>query len=412
MLGGTEKLSLKDQTGKPYVIEAGQVRFAVEETFKGSGALEVTIRVESRIGDSCGPYGLRRGERYVVYAYTDETKKVLSTGACTRTRVTSSEYAKEDLDFLKNLPPPGVGGNLRGLIYTDVKDTDTPLPDVMVRISNTDGQVITAFTNKKGRFEVKQLKPGKYKVEPEFPANYTSEKKSLELDIDDRGTADATFVAFMDGKVSGKVFDREGKSFNHISLEMIGKGKQLSGYSTGEDGAFEVEGVPPGEYFLYLEMQGSGNSKAPYYYPGTFDYRKAVPIRVGLGEKVEGLEFRLPRSSIVRTFEGEVVWKDGTPAAGVEVLLLCPRSFTPNRLTVESGSVRTQTNDQGRFRIEGFTGESYLITARGRKQGTEEGELIQMHSPERKISVGESVNEMKLTLSNNGYYGKGACPKF
>jgi hypothetical protein len=193
---------------------------------------------------------------------------------------------------------------------------------------------------------------------------------------------------------------------------MIGKGKSVTGYSTGEDGRFEVEGVPPGEYFLYVEMQGSGNSKAPYYYPGTFDHKKASSIRVGLGEKVEGLEFLLPRWSIVRTFEGEVIWKDGSPAAGVEVLLLCPRSFTPNGLTVESSPLRTQTDDQGRFRIEGFTGEGYLLTARGKKQGTKEGEVVQVHAPEQRIVSGESVKDLKLTLSRNGYASKGGCPKF
>lgn len=34
MLAGTEQLSLKDKRGTPYVIEAGHVRFAVEEMFK------------------------------------------------------------------------------------------------------------------------------------------------------------------------------------------------------------------------------------------------------------------------------------------------------------------------------------------------------------------------------------------
>ena len=115
MLGGTEKLSVKDERGKPRFIEAGDLRFAVEEVFKGRVGDEATIKIASNVGTSCGPYGLQRGERYVVYAYADESdEKILHSGVCTRTMATGSKYAKDDLDFLRNLPPPGVGGNIRG----------------------------------------------------------------------------------------------------------------------------------------------------------------------------------------------------------------------------------------------------------------------------------------------------------
>src|SRR5687768_3483965 len=100
MLGGTEKLSIKDQDGKLRFIEAGKVRFAVEEIFKGEVEDEATIIIESHEGTSCGPYGLQAGERYLVYAYADKRDgKILYSGVCTRTVTTDSKYAKDDLDF-------------------------------------------------------------------------------------------------------------------------------------------------------------------------------------------------------------------------------------------------------------------------------------------------------------------------
>ena len=36
VLGGTEKLTVKDEKGKAYELEAGQIRFTVEELFKGN----------------------------------------------------------------------------------------------------------------------------------------------------------------------------------------------------------------------------------------------------------------------------------------------------------------------------------------------------------------------------------------
>ena len=410
MLGGTEKYSLKNDAGKAYVLEAGQVRFSVEEIFKGNEAAEVTLHVDRGDPARCPVYGLERGKRYVVYAHADEKNpQITYTGRCTRTRIAQGKFAKEDLDYLRNLPPRGSGGNIRGNIYADVySGKDMPLPDVRVKITAQGGQVITVFTNKKGEYEVKQLKPGKYKVEPELPPNFTSEQKIDEVDVDDLGTANATFVAFMDGKVSGRVFDTEGNSFSRVALEMVAKGESVPGFSTGDDGGFEVEGAPPGEYVLYMEVRDKDGKRTPYYYPGTFQHEKAGVIRVGLGEKVEGLQFRLPSGSIVRTIEGEVVWKDGTPAANEEVWLTCAQSSTADGLTVYFWQ-RTQTNNEGRFRIEAFTGESYVIMARGRKKN---GELVEMHSPNRKIAAGESVKELKLTLSEDGLYSKERCSKF
>lgn len=140
MLGGTENVSRRNQDGKPVSIEAGEVRFRVEENFKGSLVGEVIIHVASMKGTSCGDYGLRRGAQYIVYAYGEDERK-LHTGVCTRTVEAESEYAKEDLEFLRHLPAPGTGGNLRGRVWADLRaGGTTPLPDVKVHIRNAEGE--------------------------------------------------------------------------------------------------------------------------------------------------------------------------------------------------------------------------------------------------------------------------------
>src|SRR5262249_4232607 len=53
MLGGTESLSVQDGKGESRTIEAGEVRFTVEEAFKGGLGTEATIRVASNKGTSC-----------------------------------------------------------------------------------------------------------------------------------------------------------------------------------------------------------------------------------------------------------------------------------------------------------------------------------------------------------------------
>ena len=406
MLGGTEKLADHEHEGRTYKPEAGEVRFAVEEVFKGEASGEITVEVASMVGTSCGPYGLRRGERYVVYAYESEDEpKTLYTGVCTRTMEVDSSYAAADLKFLRDLPPAGSGGNLRGRVWADLRaDGATPLADVTINIRGADEKVLTARTDQEGEFEVKNLKPGKYRVEPVLPANYTTEPRSSEVEVNDRGTAVVGFEAYIDGKVSGRVTDRDGRGFNSIFLKLDGEGRRVYGHSAGEGGRFEVEGVPPGEYILYLELQHDDHEKnRNFYYPGTFKREEAQAIRVGLGEKVEGLEFQLPDAYRIRTIEGRVTWGDGKPAAGVEVLLLCPRSSKAGGFSVESGPTGTRTDEEGRFRLEGFAGGVYWIEARGSKKVGEKGDAVDVHSPPKKIVVKESLKNLKLVLSEEGF---------
>lgn len=406
MLGGTEKLPVKERDGKSYVIEAGAVRFAVEESFKGDLKGEITIDIASMDGTSCGPYGLKRDERYLVYAYSsNKDGKTLYSGVCTRTVSVSSKYAKEDLDFLRNLPPEGAGGNLRGRIWADLRAGGaTPLSNVKVKIRGEDGRVITVKTDKDGAFEVKKLKPGKYRVEPVFPENYWSEHEFEEVQVDDRGTAGAAFEAYIKGKVSGRVVDKEGRPFNSVFLHLVGGGKTVYGHSTGENGVFEVEGVPPGEYVLYLEMQNADyNKNRNFYYPGTFKREEAMVIKVGLGKTIEGIEFLLPDEFKVRSIEGQVVWEDGKPAADVEVMLLCPQGVGPGGFAVEFSPTTTSTDEQGRFRLQGFTGESYWIEARGSKQAGKEDESVEFHSPSKQLLLNENLKNIQLILSEKGF---------
>jgi hypothetical protein len=405
MLGGTEKFSLKDDGDMPRSIEAGSVRFTVEEVFKGNVINETTIEIASMDGTSCGPYGLTRGERYLVYAYGDEKNDaILYTGVCTRTKRTSSPFANQDLDFLRNLPPAGTGGNLRGRISADLKVGGvTWLADVKVDIKNADNEVVTVRTDKEGKFEVRKLKPGKYTVEPEFPANYLPSYKSAEVTIEDRGTADVGFGAVLDTRVAGRVVDRDGQGFNSAFLQFEGGGKKsIYGHSLGGDGAFEVVGAPPGEYLLYIEMQSEDDKRnRKYYYPGTFKLDEATTIKVGLDARIEELEFVLPGEFKVRTVEGQVTWPDGKPAVDAEVMLGCRRSSRKNGLAVEYMPTRTRTDEQGRFRLEGFSSELYWLQAWGSKDHSGKSE-VDFHPSRRKLLLNENLKNLKLILSEAG----------
>src|SRR5262249_18122914 len=216
--------------------------------------------------------------------------------------------------------------------------------------------------------------------------------------------------AYINGGVAGRIVDKDGQSFNWIFLHLASDGKSVYGHSTGLNGGFAVSGVPPGNYILYIELQGSDHkSNKKWDYPGTFERAEAAVIEVGLAEKVEGLEFPLPGEYKVSTIEGQVTWEDGQPAANVEVMLLCPRSAKQDGFVVEFGPPTVRTDDLGRFQMEGFTNEVYWIEARGSKKDAKKDAMVEVHSQSRRIAPTEGLRGIKLVLSEKGF--SGGCGK-
>jgi hypothetical protein len=418
MVGATERLTVRDENDKPVTIEAGTVRFDVEELFKGSVSSESAVFIDSMDGTSCGPYGLKRGERYVVYAYDGgRDEKTLSSGVCTRTAPVNAKGAEDDLKFLRSLPPAGAGGTIEGRLWIDTRVRNAggaarPLAGVKVLIRGENNAVFTAMTDEKGEFVVKKLKEGKYRVEPQFPAGYYTDQQSDEVSVADRGTVSVGFEAYHNGFVAGRVVDRSGRGFNSIFLHFVavdektGRETVVYGHSSGENGDFDIEGVPPGDYTLYLEMRRDGDYKErKYFYPGTFKPEESVRIKVGPGGKVEGLNFLLPDEYRVKTIEGRVFWPDGKPASGVEVLLICPQGLASNGYRVEFSPTRAETDDEGRFTIEGFAGQTYWLEARGQRERAKKGEIESKYAPAGKIALADDVRDLKLILSKNGLSG-------
>ena len=399
MTGGTEKNTIQDREGAPYEIESGEVTFEVEEAFKGNPGKTVTIQIASMKGTSCGTYGLRRGETYVVYAYAYKPD-MLSTGVCTRTGTVSQ--AKEEVAFLRSLPPGGSGGTITGRIWLDTKGINgggaKPLGGVSVRITGPRQKAVTAVTDMEGNFEASGLPAGIYMVTPKFPQNYFSDTDSAEVMLSDLGTASAWFEAEYKSRIFGRISDIGGVPYIEGSAYLENSDAVISSETFGEDRKFLLEGIPPGEYKLYIEMHGPHDKEGKYYYPGTYNPSKAKTIKIALGETKNGLRFILPREFRVKTITGQVLWADGTSAADVEVFLLCPESAKANGYILESFPPGTKTDKKGWFTISAIGGTVYWLEARARKN---EEEFL--HSPLNKITVRSNIRNKKLVLSETGF---------
>lgn len=153
-----------------------RVTMKVRKAYKGS--LGEAVYVYTGNGDSDCGYRFKIGSRYLVYAYEYDGR--LSTSYCSRTR--QMKYAKDDLDYLLNLPGLPSGVTIFGRIYKFDSQQVGPLrsigfPQVKIEIDGPERKTI--LTDSEGSFSVKGLVAGQYDVKAERPNGFDPSVLSL-----------------------------------------------------------------------------------------------------------------------------------------------------------------------------------------------------------------------------------------
>jgi hypothetical protein len=194
----------------------------VEKTFKGSVGAELPLR---SYNTSCD-FDFKQGQRWLLYAYYDDQKKIWRISSCDRS--TLIEEAADDLAFLQGLPSAASATRLSGVLRREKSDTDegpsrtVPLVATKVNIIGA-GHTYEAFTDKNGVYEIFGLPPGIYTVKPEpppglklrswnwGPRSFEGNAISLKLDLKEKSCAFADFSFMVDFQTSGKVSSGDGK---------------------------------------------------------------------------------------------------------------------------------------------------------------------------------------------------------
>lgn len=405
MISGTETNVINTGDGREISLESGEVSFEVSKVYKGSIDKSITISIASHKGSSCGTYGLVRNVEYIVWAYSrDKGSGKLYTGVCTRTRSVGGSSAKEDLDYLNGLPPKGSGGSISGSVTLDTKEAEgggsKNLANISVSIESIQtGKVDVVTTNKDGKFKLLGVPAGHYKVTPTVPKGYFIEEPSDEVEVDDLGTATTGFEFQYNGHIAGTIKDRNGQAFDFGSVWIDDERLWLYGYSSGKDGKYKIEGIPPGRYRLFIEVKDAASGKEKkYYYPGTYDVRMARWVSVGSGKTVQAADFVLPPEFRLRTITGRVFNPDGTPAVEAIVSLVCPKRRGKVIGILDDSPTRVATDESGAYTIQGFEGFNYWLGARLDSPGRNETAVL--YSLPQLIDAKVSGNKFDLLLTN------------
>ena len=330
-----------------------RVTFTITEAFRGAPGKEVDIFTND--GSAACGYRFENGEVYIVYAneYPKGGGK-LHTSICSRTQKYSE--SGPDIAYAKSLSRATPGAVIFGAV-THVRDDDrdsrVPLANVRVIVTGKDKQV-EAMTDDEGRYKTPSLPAGEYSVRAEPPQGMSEQERKVT--VVDRGCAEVSFWPRWDGRLSGIVYDAEGRPATGVGIYLVNVEKRgmdwLISAQSDENSKYEVKGIQPGRYRIKLQHIGLNVSqrKTIFYHPGVSDPEQADIISFGEGQVISHFALRLPVLPRLKTIEGVVLDTDGNPLAGVLV-----NHGQPN----ENMTSNVKTDEYGRFSFNAYEGVKY-----------------------------------------------------
>jgi hypothetical protein len=375
----------------PQSFSMASVHFIVEDAYRGINAHELDVATLS--GTSCDEQ-IKKGERWLVYAYLDKSTGRLEISPCTRTH--QLEGADEDLDYIRGLargePDQSVSGKLK-------IDGYEPMPDVKVTVSGG-GQAFETTTDSNGDFAVALPRGGAYTVRATVP--FSAGSMSYTVQVKDDATDEKTVIEYSveipaghcsydeievfkidlhaTAEVGGKVLDGSSQPVTHgrVHLYYVApKNGDLDAKSTEikEDGSFKFENVAVGNYYLVINPrdEAPSESDAPYpktFYPGAADESKATPLIITEGLKLGDLILRVRPAMRERVLTGTVVWPNGKPVADASISLY---DAEKDRYVLS-----VKADDKGRFKMSVYGDFKYEIKAHAFGDKNGEGEKVKV----------------------------------
>ena len=256
-------------------------------------------------------------------------------------------------------------------------------------------------TDVAGEYELAALPAGRYTVTVTRSGHLQTQhgqprygEPGTPLDIADGQKLDRLdFALQRAGMASGRITDDSGEPVVgvqvHPMVYQFYEGRRALVPAAGtahtdDTGHFRLPGLPPGEYVLSARSRetwaGDQDPKrtfafAPSYYPGTARAEEAQRVRIGPGQEVSQLDFRLVEAPTA-TLSGTATSQDGTPLANAAVALTAEimgpgggtMSIVGQARSLPDGSWRIPNVPPGEFvlRVTGMGGDGAPETAQQR----------------------------------------------
>jgi protocatechuate 3,4-dioxygenase beta subunit len=280
--------------------------------------------------------------------------------------------------------------------------------DARNRTSGTRAATYGAVTDSDGRFTVKDLEAGSYRLSADKPGFVTQEYGArlpgrtgsiLSLSAG-QSMANASLRLSPRGVITGRVVDDDGEPVRNAAVQAqryryTGPRKQLmsAGNATTNDlGEYRLFDLAPGKYYLAVTfrpapaMQARGSrveeQYVTTYYPGVKDAAAAAQLDIAPGAQLRSIDLRLIKTHTVRV-RGKIV--GGTPEGvqGFQIVLMTPGGATQG----------TGISRDGEFEFPSVLPGSYTLAAHSQRRG-------QTWSGRRPLDVGNgNVEDVIVTVT-------------
>jgi len=296
------------------------------------------------------------------------------------------------------------------------------LTKAVVHLQSTeDHRAVSTVTNTGGRFELKGIDPGRYRltvsrigfVTQEYGQRKTDDPGAVLSLRPGQELKDLLFRLTASGVIAGRIIEEDGEPLPSVNVtaarEVYADGKRALAMrvtvETNDLGEYRLFGLSPGRYFVsavyprWSRLGGNGDSGgsesdqqgyAKMYYPGIADAGKAISIDLKGGEEVSSIEILL-RKVLAYRIRGRVYNQiTHKPGTGTNVLLM-PKT---NRREWDSVQPANVEKPDGSFDIPEVLPGSYVLTA----FWFDEGKIYSTRMP---VEVGNAdVDGVAVTIAS------------
>ena len=249
----------------------------------------------------------------------------------------------QDAPVFAPAPPPQrsqrvdpLTSSIRGRVTT--ADTGAPIRGAEVRLSMDGRFSRLVTTNGEGRYELRNLPAGLYKLSVSKSGFITLEfgqRRPFEaagtIAVSEGQTAAGNVALIRGGAIFGRVLDSFGEPSIGTRVQVLrvrveGATRRLvsvgAGDQTDDTGAFRLYGLAPGEYYISAStgLIDAVKRDAPVYYPGTMNFAEAQPITLGAGAEASA-DFPIVEAARSVRVSGIVMNSTGAPAPGAMINL-------------------------------------------------------------------------------------------
>jgi hypothetical protein len=268
--------------------------------------------------------------------------------------------------------------------------TNEPLRKARVTLRRAEGRSEasqSATTDAAGRFALKSVEPGRYRlfverigfVRQEFGQRTPGRPGSVLTLSEGQKLRDLIFRMTPWATITGRVFDEDGEPLPWVQVQVLrsvyNRGRRefapTGGFTTNDLGEYRVFGLAPGRYALSATVTGFGRGSrrdenasdeayTPTYYPGTTDPDAATIIELRAGEELRQFDFRFIPVRTVRVRGRVFTSADILPGRPTQVGLV-PRGFGRRGFRGENST--SVEGVDGNFELRGVVPGSYYLIA-------------------------------------------------